>query len=134
MCVKTKKYWVSISFCPKLSIFGKTVGQHLWILSKNLSCFKTHKNSYTGLLCITYPGYGCQNQEILSFGQFMHKLAIFVKTVVLYQWISIKIWVFFKTHKKSYMGPLCITDPEYGGHGQEIRSFGKFMPQTSDFR
>jgi hypothetical protein len=32
------------------------------------------------------------------------------------------------------MGPLCITDPEYGGQDQEIRSFGKFMPQTGDFR
>jgi hypothetical protein len=32
------------------------------------------------------------------------------------------------------MVPLCITDPEYGVHDQEIRSFGKFMPQTGNFR
>jgi hypothetical protein len=40
---------------------------------------------------------------------------------------------FFKTHKNSYMGPCCITDPEYGGQDQEIWSFGQFMPQTGDF-
>jgi hypothetical protein len=29
---------------------------------------------------------------------------------------------------------LCITDPEYGGHDKEIRSFGQFLTQTGDFR
>jgi hypothetical protein len=28
---------------------------------------------------------------------------------------------------------LCITDLEYGPHNQEIRTFGQFLPQTSDF-
>jgi hypothetical protein len=32
------------------------------------------------------------------------------------------------------MGPLCITDPEYGGHDQEIWSFDQFLSQTGDFR
>jgi hypothetical protein len=32
------------------------------------------------------------------------------------------------------MGPLCITEPEYGGHDQKIWSSGQFLPQTSDFR
>jgi hypothetical protein len=32
------------------------------------------------------------------------------------------------------MRPLCITDPEYGGHDQEIQHFGQFLPQTEDFR
>jgi hypothetical protein len=32
------------------------------------------------------------------------------------------------------MRPLEITDPEFGGHGQEIRSFGKFLPQSGDLR
>jgi hypothetical protein len=32
------------------------------------------------------------------------------------------------------MGPLCIIDPEYGGHGQQIQSFGNFLPKTGDFR
>jgi hypothetical protein len=32
------------------------------------------------------------------------------------------------------MGPLEITDLEYGGHNQEIRSFGKFLPQSGDLR
>jgi hypothetical protein len=31
------------------------------------------------------------------------------------------------------MRPLCITDLEDGGHDQEIRSFGQFLPQTSSF-
>jgi hypothetical protein len=38
-----------------------------------------------------------------------------------------------KTHKNSYMGPLCIIDPEYGVHEQEIRSFSLFLPQNGDF-
>jgi hypothetical protein len=32
------------------------------------------------------------------------------------------------------MGPLEITDPEFGGHGQEIRSFGQFLSETDDFQ
>jgi hypothetical protein len=41
---------------------------------------------------------------------------------------------FFKTHKNSYTGQLCITDPKYEGHDQEIMSSGQFLPQTADFR
>jgi hypothetical protein len=37
---------------------------------------------------------------------------------------------FKKTCKKSYTWSLCITDPEYEGHDQEIWSFGLFVPQT----
>jgi hypothetical protein len=40
---------------------------------------------------------------------------------------------FLKTHKNTYMGPLCITDPEYGSHSQEIWSFGQLLAQTGDF-
>jgi hypothetical protein len=40
---------------------------------------------------------------------------------------------FFKTHKNSYTGPLCITDPQYVGHDREIQSFHQFLPQTGDF-
>jgi hypothetical protein len=32
----------------------------------------------------------------------------------------------FKTHKKTYMELLCITNLEYGGHGQEIQSSVSF--------
>jgi hypothetical protein len=32
------------------------------------------------------------------------------------------------------MGPLEITDPEFGGHGKEIRSFCKFLLQSGDLR
>jgi hypothetical protein len=39
-----------------------------------------------------------------------------------------------KTHKKTYMELLCITNLEYGGHGQEIQSFGQFLLQNGDFR
>jgi hypothetical protein len=41
---------------------------------------------------------------------------------------------FFKTCKNAYTRPLCITDPEYGIHDQEIRSFDQFLPQSGDFR
>jgi hypothetical protein len=30
------------------------------------------------------------------------------------------------------MGPLCITDGEYGSHDQEILSFGQFLPQIDN--
>jgi hypothetical protein len=42
--------------------------------------------------------------------------------------------IFFKTRKNLYMGPLGTTDPENGGHGQEIWSFDQFLPQTGDLR
>jgi hypothetical protein len=35
-----------------------------------------------------------------------------------------EILIFLKTRKKSYTGLLSITNPEYGDHDQEIRSFG----------
>jgi hypothetical protein len=41
---------------------------------------------------------------------------------------------FFKTHKKSYTGSLCITDLQYGGHDKEIQSFYQFLPQTVNFQ
>jgi hypothetical protein len=50
---------------------GKTVGQHLRILTENLKILKTHKNSYTGPLCITNAEYGGHDQVILSFSQFL---------------------------------------------------------------
>jgi hypothetical protein len=37
-----------------------------------------------------------------------------------------------KTHKNSYVGPLCITNGEYGGQDQEIHSFSQFLPQTDE--
>jgi hypothetical protein len=36
----TNKYGDSVSFCRKLAIFGKTVGQHLWILREILIFFE----------------------------------------------------------------------------------------------
>jgi hypothetical protein len=39
----------------------------------------------------------------------------------------------FKIHKNLCNGPLCIIDMEYGLHGQKIRSFGQFLPQTGIF-
>jgi hypothetical protein len=41
---------------------------------------------------------------------------------------------FLKTCKKSNTGPLCISDPECGGHDQEIWSFNQFLSQTCDLR
>jgi hypothetical protein len=73
MGVTTKKYKLSVRFCPKLVIFGKTVGANLRILTENLIFFKIRKNSYTGPLCITDPQYQSHNQEIRTFGQFLHR-------------------------------------------------------------
>jgi hypothetical protein len=70
MGVRMKKYGVSVSFCRKLTIFGKTVGKDIRILSKNLNFIKTHKNSIRGPVCITDPKYGGQDQEIRSFSYF----------------------------------------------------------------
>jgi hypothetical protein len=39
-----------------------------------------------------------------------------------------------KSRKNSYTEPVCITDPEYGGHDKEIQSFSQFLPQIDDFR
>jgi hypothetical protein len=39
----------------------------------------------------------------------------------------------FRTHKNSNTGPLCIIDPEYGVLGQQIWSFGHFLPQLAIF-
>ena len=69
MGVMTKKYGVSVSFCPKLVIFGKAVGQHLSISGENVNFFKTHKISYMGPLWITDPQYVVHDKEIWSFGQ-----------------------------------------------------------------
>ncbi len=66
MGVTTRKYGVSVYFCPKLAIFGKTVGQNLCISSENVKIFKTHKNSYTRPLWITDPQYGGHDHKILS--------------------------------------------------------------------
>jgi hypothetical protein len=41
--------------------------------------------------------------------------------------------MFFKTHKNSYTTLLCMSDPQYSGHDQEIWSFSVFLPQTDDF-
>jgi hypothetical protein len=41
--------------------------------------FKTHKNLYTGLLCITDRKYEIHDQEIQSFGQFLPQTDIFGK-------------------------------------------------------
>jgi hypothetical protein len=38
--VTAKKYGVSISFCRKQTIFSKTMGYDLWILSENLNFLK----------------------------------------------------------------------------------------------
>jgi hypothetical protein len=40
---------------------------------------------------------------------------------------------FIQTRKTLYMGPLFITDLEYGRYDQEIQSFSQFLPQFGDF-
>jgi hypothetical protein len=65
---------------------------------------------------------------------FCRKLAIFGKTVGKDIRILSKNLNFIKTHKNSIRGPVCITDPKYGGQDQEIRSFSYFLLQTGNFR
>jgi hypothetical protein len=55
MGVLTLKYGVSVSFCPQTGDVSKILGKNIGILSENLNFFKTHKNSYMRLLCITNP-------------------------------------------------------------------------------
>jgi predicted secreted protein len=55
---------------------------------------------------------------------FCHKLSIFAETVGSHLRILSENLKILKTHKNSFTGPLRITDLEYGGHDQEIRSFG----------
>jgi hypothetical protein len=71
MGVTTRKYGVSVYFCPKLAIFIKTVGQHLCISSENVKLLKTRKTSYTRPLWTTDLQYGVHDQEIRSFNQFL---------------------------------------------------------------
>ena len=63
---------------------------------------------------------------------FCHKLRFSVKPKASL-WILWRYLKFFKPGKNLYTGPLCITDPEYGYHDQEMRSFGQFLPQTGVF-
>jgi hypothetical protein len=44
-----------------------------------LKVFKTHKNLYTRLLCITDPKYEPHDQETQSFGQFLPQTGVFVE-------------------------------------------------------
>jgi hypothetical protein len=71
MGVTTRKYGVSVYFCPKLAIFIKTVGQHLCISSENVKLLKTRKTSYMRPLWITDPQYRGYDKEIWSFGRFL---------------------------------------------------------------
>ena len=77
-----------------------------------------------GPLCIDDPQNGGHNQEIRRFGQFLPQIGDFTQK----PWVNLSIlcenWIFFKTCKNLYTGPLGITDPQYG---QEIRSFGQFL-------
>jgi hypothetical protein len=77
MGVTAKKYGVSVSFCRKLTIFGKIVGLHLSILSENLNFLKTHENSYTRPLYINDLEYVGHDQEIQSFCQVLPQTGYF---------------------------------------------------------
>jgi hypothetical protein len=113
---------------------------NLWISTKNLCFFKTCKNSYTWPLYITDPQYGVQDQHILSFGQFLAWTGDFQCNRTLTPMVLRKNLSFFKTHKNSYTGPLCITDPEYESHDHEMWVMTmkysvsvSFCNQTGDF-
>jgi hypothetical protein len=96
--------------------------------------FKTCKNSHTRLLFITDLEYGGHDQEIHSLDQFYCKLATFGKPVGKPLWNLSENLNFFKTHKNSYTGSLCISNLECGGHDQEIQNFSQFLPQSCDLQ
>jgi hypothetical protein len=64
MSLMTKKYGVSVSFYHKMMFFGKTEGNHLWILSQNLNFFKSRKSLYRGPLCLSDREYEIHGQKI----------------------------------------------------------------------
>jgi hypothetical protein len=83
----------------------------------------------------TDPKYRRHDTEIWSFVQFLLQTGNFLQNLGLTAMdLERKFVFFFKTRKNSYMGPLEITDPEFGGHGQEIRSFCMFLLQSGDLR
>jgi hypothetical protein len=96
--------------------------------------FNTHKNFYMGPLCVTNIEYELYEQEICSFGTFFRQQAFFRQNRRLTPTDLIEHLNFLKTHKNSNTISLCITDLEYGGHDQEIRSFGLFLPQIDNFQ
>jgi hypothetical protein len=65
---------------------------------------KTYKNSYTGGVSVRFCPQTGDVSKILG-----KHLGILSENLI-----------FFKTHKNSYTGLLCIINPEYGGHDQEI--------------
>jgi hypothetical protein len=65
---------------------------------------------------------------------FYRKLPFYGKTVRWHVCILSENLKFSKSRKNSYRRPLCIADLKYGGHDQEIRSFGQFLLQTCDLR
>jgi hypothetical protein len=45
---------------------------------------------------------------------FCRKIVFLVKTKAKPFGFWVEIWIFLKTHKNIYAGPLCVTDKEYG--------------------
>jgi hypothetical protein len=80
-----------------------------------------------GPLYIIDMEYGFMTKKYRVLVSFCRKLMIFAKTVCHLQILSKNLEI-LKTHKNTYVEPLCITDPEYGGHDHEIQSFGLLLP------
>jgi hypothetical protein len=77
---------------------------------------------------------GLTSKKYIVSVSFCGKLTIFAKNHRLTHTDFERKFDFFKTRKYSYTRPLYVTNPEYGAHDQEIRSFGQFLSQTDDFR
>jgi hypothetical protein len=90
--------------------------------------FATHKNLYTGPLCIINLQYRGHNHKIRSFGQVLTKTSEFWQNRRLTPMDLNQKFDFFKTRQNTYMRPLYVTNPQYGGHDREILSFGLFLP------
>ena len=101
-------------FAPNWLFSVKLWALDLWILSDNFSFSKTHKNSYTGPLCLTDRNMGITTKKYWVSVGFGPKQATFGKSIGVTYRFWAKSWVLFKTRKNSYTGPLCITDRNSG--------------------
>jgi hypothetical protein len=89
---------------------------------QNFEIFKNSQKLIYGTIFVTDPEYGLTTKKYGVSVNFCRKLMIFAKTVGPPIDFERKMH-FLKIHKNSHIGPLCVTDPEFGHNDEEIRSF-----------
>jgi hypothetical protein len=76
---------------------------------------------------------GVTNKKYEVSVSFYHRHTFSVKPNANTVGFWAKFFKFFKSCKNLYTRPLCITNPEYVGHGLEIQSFDQFLSKTGIF-